>query len=185
MVNITRSGIGVDGLRKRFEEIAKKRVLVGIPAENASRDGEGINNAELLFALSHGVRKKSVRTEMDSLQTSTQSYSKALSLYLHEHGSPLMAVPARPLLEPAIEANKKDLAEALKKAYLSAASGSGNALNQLKKAGQMAENCVHDWFEDPRNNWAPNSPRTIAQKGSDHPMVDTSEMKKAIRYVIR
>lgn len=183
---ITRKGIGVDGLRKRLEEFAKKRVLVGIPAESAGRDETGINNAELLYALSHGVRKKAMRAEMDETMSSGKNYSKALSLYLHEHGSPLMAVPARPLLEPAIAANKKELGSGLKKAFALAAQGQeSQATDQLRLTGQMGENCVKDWFDDPGNNWAPNSPRTIAAKGSDHPMVDTSEMKKAIRYVIR
>ena len=40
-------------------------------------------------------------------------------------------------------------------------------------------------FENPKNNWPPNSPRTIAKKGSDVPLIDTGELRKSITHVIR
>ena len=50
-------------------------------------------------------------------------------------------------------------------------------------ANSVLENPV--WFENPQNGWPPNSPRTIRRKGSDQPLVDTGEMRKAITYVVR
>ena len=34
-------------------------------------------------------------------------------------------------------------------------------------------------------NWPPNSPVTIAKKGSDKPLIDTSHMKNSATYVVR
>ena len=168
--------------------LAKKRVLVGVPAETSTRPntGEKINNAELLYILSHGVRKKAMRDEMQQNIDSGMKYSAAHSLYIQEHGSPLWQIPPRPVLEPAIEDKKAPIAKQLREAAKAAIDGNlQGAENRLHMAGMVAENAAKGWFEDPKNGWPPNSPKTIARKGSDSPMIDTGEMRKAITHVIR
>ena len=56
---------------------------------------------------------------------------------------------------------------------------------RLKATGMKAQNVVRAWFVNPKNNWPPNSPATIAAKGSDRPLIDTAEMRKSITYVIK
>lgn len=168
--------------------LAKKRVLVGVPAETSTRPntGEKINNAELLYILSHGVRKKAMRDEMQANIDSGMKYSAAHSLYIQEHGSPLWQIPPRPVLEPAIEDKKAPIAKQLREAAKAAFDGNmQGAENRLHMAGMVAENAAKGWFEDPKNGWPPNSPKTIARKGSDSPMIDTGEMRKSITHVIR
>ena len=168
--------------------LAKKRVLVGVPAETSTRPntGEKINNAELLYILSHGVRKKAMRDEMQANIDSGMKYSAAHSLYIQEHGSPLWQIPPRPVLEPAIEDKKAPIAKQLREAAKAAIDGNmQGAENRLHMAGMVAENAAKGWFEDPKNGWPPNSPKTIARKGSDSPMIDTGEMRKSITHVIR
>ncbi len=95
-------------------------------------------------------------------------------------------IPPRPVLEPAIEANKKPIANQLKKGYEAALNDNmQEAENCLHKAGMIGENAAKGWFENPANKWPPNSPKTIAKKGSDSPLIDTGEMRKAITHVIR
>lgn len=184
--SITKKHANLKSMADRLKALAKKEVYVGIPAEKSSRQGEGINNAELLYAQSHGVRSSEMRKEIDANTAKGMKYSKAHSLYIHSHGSALWAIPPRPVLEPAIKANKeiigKKLAEAGKAALQGDADG---AERQLELAGMLAQNKAREWFEDSRNNWPPNSPVTIKRKGSSLPLVDTGEMRKAITYVVR
>lgn len=179
-------------LQKVIDGIKSTCVYVGIPAKNASRDEDNeINNAELLYIHTHGIRKKSMRQEMDTAMTGGKSYSKAYKMYIQSHGSPLWHSPPRPVIEPAIEYHKKEIAKRLASAYsktmLSIYKGDSieTALQNLEIVGMYAQNVVRDWFTNPHNNWAPNSPLTIVAKGSDKPLIDTGEMRKSIIYVVK
>ena len=187
-VKLIQTPLKIGSFVNKLTQLARKRVLVGIPAERSARPdvGERINNAELLYIQSHGVRKKSMRTEMQEHIDAGMKYSAAHSLYIQTHGSPLWQIPPRPVLEPAIEANKKPIANQLKMGLKAAVDGNVQETeNYLHKAGMVAENAAKAWFENPANKWPPNSPKTIAKKGSDSPLIDTGEMRKAITHVIR
>ena len=190
IVNVVKNS-QVGSLAAAVQSLAKKEVLVGIPAENSTREhpGQGddkINNAELLYIQSHGVRKAEMRAEMQQHLDAGKKYSEAHSLYIQSHGSPLWHIPPRPVLEPSIEANKGPIAKQLQGAAVASINGTPQEVdNALHKAGMVAENAAKAWFENPENGWPPNSPRTIAQKGSDSPLIDTGEMRKAITHVVR
>ena len=173
-------------LRKIMADLGKLEVYVGIPEEEASRQSEGeINNAELAYIHTHGVRTKSMREKMQPNMDSGLAYSKAYEMYIQEHGSPLWRSPPRPILEPAIEKHKDAIADKLKPAMQAALNGdSQGARDGLEKAGMFAANKVKDYFVDPENGWAENSPKTIAAKGSDRPLVDTGALRQAITYVV-
>lgn len=181
----TKSLLGA--VRGALQKLTQKDVLVGIPAEKATREkSKDINNAELLYIHTHGVRTPDMRQEMQQSMDKGMTYSKAYQLYLREHGSPAMAIPPRPVLEPSIQANKEAIGKWLGKAGQEALAGNQDKSHaDLEKAGMRAANGARAWFKDPRNNWPPNSPRTIKQKGSDKPLIDTGEMRKAITYVVR
>lgn len=181
----TKSLLGA--VRGALQKLTQKDVLVGIPAEKATREkSKDINNAELLYIHTHGVRTPAMRQEMQQNMDKGMTYSKAHQLYIREHGSPAMAIPPRPVLEPSIQANKEAIGKWLGKAGQEALAGKPDKSRaDLEKAGMRAANGARAWFKDPRNNWPPNSPRTIKQKGSDKPLIDTGEMRKAITYVVR
>ncbi|GAB6170553.1 hypothetical protein JCM15765_03880 [Paradesulfitobacterium aromaticivorans] len=182
-----RVSVSSDKTKEMFENLkalTQVDVLVGIPEEKSSREDEGINNAELAFIHTQGIRSKSMRNEMDE----SKPYNEALQMYLEEHGSPLWHSPPRPMIEPAIEDpdNQKILSEQLRQAADDALSGDFDAMNtDLEKAGMLGQNLVRDWFTNPKNGWEPNSPLTVEQKGSDNPMIDTGELRKSISYVVR
>lgn len=174
-------------LRKQLKALAKKEVLVGIPAENSTREHSSeINNAELLYIQSHGVRSASMRKEMQGNLDSGMKYSKAHELYLQSHGSPMYHVPPRPVLEPAIASQKETIGKLVGVASKNALEGeSAQCEANLNKAGMVAASAARGWFENPANGWPPNAPYTIKKKGSSQPLIDTGEMRKAITYVVR
>lgn len=180
---------GTGSMLRAVLSVAKKEVLVGIPAENSSREtqsDDNINNAELLYIQSHGVRKAEMRAEMQQHIEAGKKYSEAHSLYVQSHGSPLWHVPPRPVLEPSVEANKERIGNQLAQASVAAIKGDEDKRDlYLDRAGQVAENAAKKWFENPENGWPPNAPATIRAKGSDSPLIDTGEMRKAITHVIR
>lgn len=186
-------------LKKQLAELAKKEVLVGIPEEDKERADYGIedagsksrksgniNNAELLYAHTHGIRRKVMRKEMQENIDSGMKYSEAHSLYIQTHGSPLFAVPPRPVIEPAIEYHKDIIAAQLVKITQAALSGNSSTVEaEMNKAGMLAVNAAQSWFENPANNWPPNSPKTIKLKGSNLPLVESNQLRKSITYVVR
>lgn len=188
MVNCTVGTIfdGVPELLKALKELQENEVLVGIPEDKSSRKKEIIRNSELLYIHTHGIRRRSMRQEMQETMDSGSPYSEAYQLYIQEHGSPLWAVPPRPVLEPAIEHSKDWIAEQLSKAAQAALDGDVKGVQDgLHKAGQVAENAARDWFTNPANSWAPNSPKTIKYKGSSNPLIDTDQMRKSITHIVR
>jgi hypothetical protein len=177
------SGAVLEALR----ELQKWDVLVGVPEEKSSRAEDKINSAELLYIHTHGIRRKAMRQEMRASMNAGATYSEAFALYLQSHGSPLWHSPPRPVLEPAIDANKEQIAEQLKKAALAALDGDKREVSvRLRAAGVMGQNIARGWFRDDRNNWPPNSPRTVKLKnGKDRPLVNTGALYKSIVYVLR
>ena len=175
-------------LLSAIKDLAKMQVYVGIPEKNASRKGAGITNAALAFIHTHGVRSTDVRRRVGAMMLNRKlTYEGAMALYVHTVGSPMMAIPPRPIIEPAIEAkgNKERIAEHLKVAGKAVLDGSKTeALNELRKTGMVAQNLCRAWFTDPRNNWAPNAPATIRRKKSSRPLIDTGQLRASITYVI-
>jgi hypothetical protein len=171
---------------KALQMLQQQDVLVGIPAEKASRRGQGINNAELGFLLSEGVRAESMRVEMENMQASGASYSAAYQAYLLHHGNPLWHSPPRPFLEPAIKANIEKIAKYQALVIRAALAGDKTEMGAAsQRLGMLGQNFVKGWFTDPRNEWPENAPATIQAKGSDRPNIDTSQVRNAITYVIR
>lgn len=111
-------------------------------------------------------------------------------LFIHTYGSPLNNIPARPVIEPAIAANKDAISELFKKAVKAFLDGDiDKAYEYVQLAGMKGQNVARAWFTDPRNGWPPNSPavaRAKEKKGSTdpHPLIDTGELRKSITYVV-
>lgn len=175
-------------LKKSLEELKDRMVCVGIPEEDnavhSSNQNEHITDAQLLYIQSNGVRNNAMIKSMQHDINSGTPYSRAYEFYVQEHGSPLFSIPPRPVLAPAIENSKDVIAEKMKKAVQSILEG-GNVSTELGYIGALGAKISGDWFTDPENKWAKNSSITIKRKGSDKPLIDTGEMRKAITFVIR
>lgn len=152
-------------------------------------------------------------TDMDVLvgvsesNTSRQEnqITNAQLMFIHTNGSPLHGIPARPVIEPAIQAdgNREQITDQLAAAAQTVLQGNPvSAVKYLRLAGQAGENVSREWFTDSRNNWPPNSPATIAAKEKKmtaeskasalaagnpltRPLIDTGQLRKSIIYVVR
>ena len=86
-------------------------------------------------------------------------------------------IPARPFLDVAVVKNKAVVAGAAKEVL-----AKGGSVSQAVGAmGAMAAGKVQQYIADifiP----PPNSPRTIARKGSSHPLIDTGQMRQSITW---
>jgi hypothetical protein len=169
-------------IKKSLEDLAKKNVCIGVPDSTEHPDSK-ITNAQLMYVHTNGVRDNSMIREMQH-DLNTMPYSAAHELYVHEHGSPLWKVPPRPILEPAMENGKEQIAELMKDAVEIALDG-GDISPALEQVGMQGQNIARDWFTNPSNNWASNSDGTIKRKGSDKPLIDTGELRKSITYVVK
>jgi hypothetical protein len=170
-----------------LEEISRLEVYVGIPEEGSARDDE-ITNAQLAFIHTHGARSVSMRKEMQDEMDAGSPYSAAHQMYVKAHGSPLYHIPPRPIIEPAIEAkgNKEPIAHELGLAAKGVLDKKPEeAKRHLELAGMTGANAAQAWFDDPRNDWPENAPATIERKGSEHPLIDSGEMRKSITYVVK
>lgn len=175
---------GISAAAKRYMQmLTRTEVLVGIPAAENRLRGK-ITQAQLLFILENGVRKREMREAMRTNLDKGMPYSKAYQLYLHENGSPIWRIPPRPVLVPAIKSVKPKIARYYARAVRDALNGV-DPMPMIQAAGKVAQQAAFKWFTNPANGWAPNAPSTIEQKGSDKPMIDTGEMRRAIRYVVR
>jgi len=97
----------------------------------------------------------------------TDTVNNAQLMYIHTNGSPINHLPARPVIEPAIEApgNKEMIVDELKGAAEAALDGDQAGMETgLKRAGIVGSNAAKAWFTDPRNNWPRNKPSTIKNK---------------------
>lgn len=174
-----RSQIILDALKY----LKHSKVLVGVPQETSGRGG-GVTNAELAYIHTHGVRTPGMRAEMAGDMQSGSPYSEAYGAYLMTHGSPAMGIPPRPFLEPAIQKHRDELGALLKQAAGAACEGNRAGVDiGLRKAGMLGQNVVRRYFVED-NGWPPNAPSTIAQKGSDRPLIDTGELRKSVAYVV-
>lgn len=165
-----------------LKDLAKKTVCIGVPSEEDTQR-DNISNAELMYIHTNGIREKSMIREMQH-DVDKIPYSQAHELYVHEHGSPLWHSPPRPILEPAIENSKDQVAELMKDAVGVALNGE-DITPALNKVGMQGQNIARGWFTNPSNKWAPNSEDTIKRKSSDNPLIDKGELRKSITYVIK
>lgn len=167
-----------------LKDLAKKTVCIGIPDSTEHADSK-ITNAQLLYVHTNGVRDKDMIKEMQH-DLIDMPYSKAHELYVQEHGSPLWKVPPRPVLEPAMEykQNQEQMVELMKDTINVALDGK-DVSPALNEVGLQGQNIARDWFTNSANEWEENKKSTIKKKGSDRPLIDSGEMRRAITFVVK
>lgn len=107
-------------------------------------------------------------------------------LFIHTNGSPVKGIPARPVLQPAIEDDKERVGEMLGKAVDKAVSGKiEQIVPALNQAGEHGARVCKAWFVNEKNGWEPNNPQTLKHKKSTKPLIDIGEMRKSITYVVK
>lgn len=130
---------------------------------------------------------KTVRRKEDGEKV---AITNAELMFIHTNGSPRNNIPARPVIEPAIEDDKERISKMFKDAGQTMINqGKDAAIKKLKLIGMRAQNVCRAWFVNPKNNWPPNSPATIAAKRAKgatkpRPLIDTGQLRRSIIYFV-
>lgn len=170
---------GAAALASRMAGLTKLAAYVGVPAAN-----KGARKEQLLGMAGKTNNKRKKATLAKAAESDV---TNAELLFIHTKGSPAKRIPPRPVLQPAIEAegNKEAIAFELNGAVQATLAGDREgAEKKMLRAALAGQNAARKWFTDPRNEWAPNKPSTIAAKGSDRPLIDTGAMRAAIVGVV-
>ena len=184
-VQVTETGEGdLKRILEALKKLSEDELLVGVSADTAGDGrGEDINNAELAYIHTNGVRAAGMKAETNKAVEEGTPYPLALQAYIKEHGSPAYRVPPRPFLEPGIEKHL-DLVEKGMKAALQDVLDGGDGRAQRERLGATMAAQVQKYFQED-NGWPPNAASTVAKKGSAQPLVDTGALRQSITYVIR
>jgi len=170
-------GAALEARMRKMLGVNGPGVYLGVPAAN--------NRKVQLTALADRSNGKKRKAKL--LKAAAGELNNAELLYIHTNGSPARGIPARPVLQPAVQAEGNRQAIAAELAAAARASLGGDKpgkFRSLKRAGLAGQNAARNWFTDPRNNWAPNAPSTIRRKKSDKPLIDTGALRASITYVV-
>ena len=94
-----------------------------------------------------------------------------------------LGVPRRAFFEEAREGMQDMYREVMRGTARQMLAGEAEPCKVLDLAGLRAETAVRDSIAD--GNWQPNSPATIARKGSSKPLIDTSTMRNRVTHIVR
>jgi len=167
-------------MMKRVAGLMKVAAYVGVPAASASE------RSSILLAMAAKTNSKKKKAVLQ--KSALGGVTNAELLFIHTHGSPINKIPARPVLQPAINADgnrQKIAAEINGSIRLSLAGDSEGARKKMMRAALAGQNAARAWFVDSRNGWAPNKPATIKAKGSDRPLISTGALRNSIVGVVR
>lgn len=187
-MNIQESG-SIEEIKKRLEEIAKTRILVGIPEDSESaeqrkkEENEAYQKHTDEFIREHNITDEKKIKKLKNRKIN--DLTNAQKLFINSRGSPATNMPPRPVIEPAIEDKFDQISEVIKQGAIKGLEGDMEGFRQdYDLAGLMGQTASINWFDNPKNNWSPNAESTIKKKGSNAPLIDTGAMRKAITYVV-
>jgi hypothetical protein len=109
--------------------------------------------------------------------------SNAAIAYWMEYGVPSQNIPARPFASTGIEDAKERITAQLSKGSKALMDGDLHKADQaLNAAGLIAVNSIKNKITD--GDFEPLKPATVKRKGSDKPLIDSSQMRNAITYLV-
>jgi hypothetical protein len=164
---------------KRMAGLTKLAAYVGVPAAASKA------RSDQLLEMAGGVKGKRKKAQLQKALLS--DVTNAELLFIHTKGSPINNIPARPVIEPAVAAdgNQQAIAHEIQGSIKAQLGGDGaKSVQKMKRAALAGQNAARKWFTDPRNNWAPNKPATIAAKGSDRPLINTGALRASIVGIV-
>lgn len=104
-------------------------------------------------------------------------------MFIHEYGSPLRNLPARPVLQMTIDyTNKHLLQKTIDKCinkYLSSFDEK-DVETELKRLCMKMENYARKLIYNNDGRLVPNAPSTIRAKGYNHPLFQTGQLARSI-----
>lgn len=157
---------------------AKVRVVAD-RADEVSKAVRGLTKLQVLVG---------VPAEKAPRQEGTPINNAALA-YIHNYGSPVANIPARPFMEPGIKDANAKIAEGMKLAAQASLEGKKEETTKgLVRVGLVAQNSIKRRITT--GPFAPLKPGTIAARRrrgrtGTKPLLDTGAMRNSITFVIR
>lgn len=161
-----------------------------------------VNSLALSDVLVGIPKEKGARTDT--------AHSNAELGYLHEFGSPLRNIPARPFLYPGVRKCQREAIALLRQGAQDALAGRGSNEATLNKVGILARNSVVKELTNPDPAFVPLRPATIRARlrktaagrrqlkklkgqmalstwaaGNIKPLIDTGQLRQSITYVVK
>lgn len=151
---------GLPELLRNLKRLEMKTVLVGVPADESERK-----------------------------EVSQDEMNNATLLYIHEHGSPLNNIPARPSLDPGIKNGKDRIIKYFRKAAEDMLiSGDQRKVDQsLHSAGMVAQNSIRAVINSgvpPELAESTLAARRRRGRTGTKPLIDTGQLRNSITYVL-
>ena len=100
--------------------------------------------------------------------------------YKHEFG--LVGMPERSFIRSTINGQARDIKTVIRSQYKKVLDGSITTKEGLGILGSFTAGLIQEKFTD--NDWAPNSEKTQAKKGSATPLIDTGQLRQSISFKV-
>lgn len=105
-------------------------------------------------------------------------------MFIHENGSPLHHIPARPVLQMALDWAKRTelIVKTVSKCVgiMLATNDTNEVDKEMNRMCLKIQNYARHIIYDNDGRLAPNSPYTVARKGTNHPLFDTGQLARSI-----
>lgn len=102
-------------------------------------------------------------------------------MFIHENGSPLHHLPARPVLKMTIKYGNTLIKTVMQKALRAYTTNGITGLeNELNKLCIRMENYAREIIYSNDGRLAPNAPSVAARKKGNHPLFDTGQLARSI-----
>lgn len=100
---------------------------------------------------------------------------------IHEFGSLSRNIPPRSFLRMPLELKQEEIIQGMASYRTQKSLEDGEIKRVYRDLGLYAEGFVKQAFATGGfGQWAPNKPSTVAQKGSDKPLIDTAQLRRSI-----
>lgn len=96
----------------------------------------------------------------------------------HEYG---LGVPMRATMGPSFDKNLSKVKRLINREYNNVINGRSTPIQGIGKVGEFSTNQLKKEIRNLKE--PPNTPATIAKKGSSNPLIDTSQMVNAVNHM--
>jgi hypothetical protein len=149
--------------RSQYDEILKEVELL-----NGSFVLVGFQEGVVTKAQSKGGRRKEAGKSMAQIAAE------------NEFGTD--RIPARPFMTTSFDENRARINRAIQGEYAKILDGTSTVRRSLNLIGQFMTGLIQKKIRD--IHYPPNSPRTIAAKGSSKPLIDFGQMVQSVRHKV-
>lgn len=167
--------LNIDNLLNIRQQMARNYVTrVGVLGSKTNRLAPDANETHASY------KKRATDYSKEHATAKAGQLTNAEVGFIQENGSYVQRIPRRSFLKMPLTLKMPDYYARLGPALIQALKN-GDIRQVYVNLGIKGEQIVQEAFASRGfGQWAPNAPRTIAQKGSSQPLIDTAQLRKSI-----